>query len=350
MNFTTLQNFRHDVYACLLKAKDALFNTVDSLSTETAAGSFPELSLSPFFERCWPSLYEAFEDGQIDREKLLNVFATFAPLPKSGEPFWIGIDTSNIERPFSRTSADRTAVYKHNLPECKKPITFGWSFSTIVMLPEVPSSWAYILDQVRVHSTTTAVQVALDQLKKLKHLLPREMIVVLDRGYDSLWFWSQLRKEKINALIRLKRNWCFYRPPLPPSPTKKKKGPARKDGEKWQAKDPSTYGIPDGQWAGKDAKSHPIQVEWWNRMHMQQARWLEMTVIRVIRVKVTLCGLAILLLILLRSLWDMSVVLVRNIAIVSRSSRYFGQKHVYGLLNSLNYGPLLLLLHKIRFS
>jgi hypothetical protein len=283
MHFTTLQSFRQDVYACFPKAKDALFNTVDALSTETAAGSFPELSLSPFFERCWSSLYEAFEDGRIDREKLLKVFADFAPLPKRSDPLWMGIDVSTIERPCSKTSADRTAIYKHNLPECKKPITFGWSFSTVVILPEVSSSWTYVLDQVRVHSKITAVQVALEQLKKLKSLLPRELIVVLDRGYDSLWLWGQLDKEKVNALIRLKRNWCFYRPAPLLSPTKKKQGPPKKDGEKWQAKDPLTYGSPSGRWTGEDVKSHFIEIEWWNHMHMQQARWLEMTVIRVIR-------------------------------------------------------------------
>jgi len=59
MDLSTLQHFRHDVYACFGRAKDALFNTVDALITETQAQSFPELSFSPFFERQWHSLYEA---------------------------------------------------------------------------------------------------------------------------------------------------------------------------------------------------------------------------------------------------------------------------------------------------
>ena len=66
MNVTTLNEFRHAVYASFKRAGDALFNTVDALSSEPAAHSFPELSQSPFFERKWPSLYEALEDGFPD--------------------------------------------------------------------------------------------------------------------------------------------------------------------------------------------------------------------------------------------------------------------------------------------
>jgi len=58
-----VRQFRHDVSDCFLKAKGALFNTIDALLTETSAKSFPELSQSLWFERKWPSLYEAFENG-----------------------------------------------------------------------------------------------------------------------------------------------------------------------------------------------------------------------------------------------------------------------------------------------
>ena len=70
MNLNTLQGFRQEVYGCFDRAADALFNSVDALLTETQAHSFPELSLSPSFERRWCSLYEAFEDGQVRQERL----------------------------------------------------------------------------------------------------------------------------------------------------------------------------------------------------------------------------------------------------------------------------------------
>src|SRR5881398_2406196 len=85
MNLNTLQDFRHDVYHCFPRAADALFNTVDALLTETQAHSFPELSLSPLFERRWGSLYEAFEDGRIDQERLRRVFARVSVVASRGQ-------------------------------------------------------------------------------------------------------------------------------------------------------------------------------------------------------------------------------------------------------------------------
>ena len=74
MDLNTLNEFRRGMYTCFGNAKDALFNLVDALSSEAAARSFPELSFSPFFERTWASLYEALEDGQIDAERLRQLF------------------------------------------------------------------------------------------------------------------------------------------------------------------------------------------------------------------------------------------------------------------------------------
>src|SRR5260370_30903067 len=117
MNLTILNDFRHGVYGCFGKAKDALFNLVDALSSEAGASSFRELSFSPFFERTWASLYEALEDGQIDAERLRQVFVDCAPLPQAGEIVFLGVDTSNLYRPEAETAEDRTLVPLANLPK-----------------------------------------------------------------------------------------------------------------------------------------------------------------------------------------------------------------------------------------
>jgi hypothetical protein len=248
--------------------------------TETQAKSFPEVSQSLWFERKWPSLYEAFEDGRIDEKYLREIFARYLPKPDQGKWLWIGIDASSIARPDAVTSPDRTAQHVHNLPACQKPITFGWQFSTVVVLPETPSSWTYILDQQRVASETTAIQVACVQLKGLVPRLPKTAIIVLDRGYDANWLWCQCSNLGLGVLCRLKSNRCLYRPA--PAPTGKKGGP-RKDGAKLQPKDATTHQDPDGTWSGTDEKSRPIQITWWKYLHVKQARYLDMTVIRVVR-------------------------------------------------------------------
>lgn len=280
MNINTLRQFRHDLYDCFPRAKDALFNTIDGLMTETQAKSFPEISQSPWFERTWASLYEAFEDGRIDEQRLRETLARYLPKPDEGKWLWIGIDASKIGRPAAVTSADRTAQYVHNLPECKKPITFGWQFSTMVALAQPVSSWTYILDQQRVPSQTTAIEVAEEQLRKMVPYLPKHVIVVLDRGYDSNWLWCRCSALDVEVLGRLKSNRCFYRVAPPPT---RHRGCPRKDGAKLQPKDPATHQDPDGIWEGTDPKGRPVEVTWWKQMHVKQARYLLVTVIRVVR-------------------------------------------------------------------
>src|ERR1700680_2964357 len=267
MDLSTLQEFRHEIYRCFLRAKDALFDTIDALISETQAKSFAELSLSPFFQRKWPSLYEAFEDGQIDRSRLQKVFVKYLPAPRAEKLLVLGIAATSIPRPSSVTSADRAALPMHNIPHAapKKSvaITFGWKYSTLVVLPEEPSSQTFILDQQRISSEKKDTQVALEQLKQLVPKLGGRPLVLLDRGYVCLWFWCQLSGLPIDALIRLKGNQSFYRM-APPHPGTS--GQPRKDGAKLKLDQPCTQTSPDETWEGTDAKGHPVQISWWKKM------------------------------------------------------------------------------------
>ncbi len=280
MNLNTLQGFRHEVYDCFERAADALFKTVDALLSETNAHSFPELSLSPFFQRRWWSLYEAFEDGQIDQERLRRVFVQYLLRPVDGEQVWLGIDATSIERPQSKTSPDRTVVYKPNLPESSKPISYGWQFSTVVILPEQPSSWTAVLDQQRIGSEQTSVEVAAAQLRQLAPLLGCRPIVATDRWYSCAPFLLATEGLPFDKLLRLKRKRVLYR--RAPAPTGKRGAP-RKDGERFQCGVPSTYGEASGSWQGSNAKGDPVEVTWWNELHLPKVRHLEVTVIRVVR-------------------------------------------------------------------
>ncbi len=167
------------------------------------------------------------------------------------------------------------------MPECSKPITSGWQFSTLVALPDTPSSWTYILDQQRVSTETTPAQVAFAHLSWLAQCRPAQAIGVLDRGYDSLWLWCQCSTLLLGGtLVRLKGNRCFYREA--PVPTGKRGAP-RKDGDKLQPNDPSTHATPSDHRMCLDSKGRPIEVSWWDHLHVKDARWLELTVIRIVR-------------------------------------------------------------------
>lgn len=148
-------------------------------------------------------------------------------------------------------------------------------------LARSPSSWTYLLDQQRVDTEATAVQVAFTQLQQLATSLPKETVVVLDRGYNAIWLWCQCSTLPITGtLVRLKSNRCFYRP-APPSSGQR--GASRKDGAKLQPDEETTQGDPDETWQGQDAKGRPVTISWWKQVHVKQARWLNVTVLRVVR-------------------------------------------------------------------
>jgi hypothetical protein len=198
MHLNTLRIFRHGIYDSFRKAGDAMFNLVDALLSEDRARSFPELSLSPHFQRKWPSMCASLKDGIIDQDRWSRVFVTHMPPLAEGKDLWVAIDVSGIARPKSVTSEDRSAQHVHNLPKCENPITYGWQFSTVVVLPPTPSSWTYTLSQQRVSTQSTPAQTALSQLQALMPLLPASTVRVFDRGYDSLyafriWYTASLR-------------------------------------------------------------------------------------------------------------------------------------------------------------
>src|SRR5919205_459805 len=215
MNLNTLKAFRHGMYTCFGKAKDALFNLVDALSSEAGARSFPELSFSPFFERSWASLYEALEDGQIEAEQLRKLFVDFAPLPAAGEIVFVGVDTSNLYRPEAQTAEDRTLVPIANLPKDTHAASPGWVMSHVVLLPTQAGQGTFVLDTARIASTELVTEVAARQLRAVVALLVARglhPIIVGDRWYACAPFLARLADVEACCLLRVKSNRVFYRP------------------------------------------------------------------------------------------------------------------------------------------
>jgi hypothetical protein len=280
MNLNTLVQFRQALYQALHQAKDALFEACDALLSESAAQHFAELSLSPRWRRQWPSLYAAFRDGIIERTRLWATFAAHVPLPSAGRRLVLGVDVSTVARPESPTARDRTYQYVHNLPECAAPVTVGWGFSAVVVLPETPSSWTYLLDNQRVPSDRTAAEVAAEQLAALAPLLPVRAVLLGDRYYGSAVFVKATATIACDKLLRIPGNRVFYRPAPPPTG---KRGAPRKDGTPFKCRDARTHGKPTATWEGADDHGHRIEVAAWTQLHYKQCRTVSVTVIRVIR-------------------------------------------------------------------
>jgi hypothetical protein len=284
MDCTILEVFRHNLYhGCFSRAADALFDLADALLTDSQAGSLVELSQAASFQRAWPSLYEALEDGRIERAALLRLFAEHLPAAMVGERLVLGLDVSSILRPDAHTSAERTLVHRSNLPKGATPVGPGWQFSTLVVLPNPVSSWTYILDNRRVPSTGTATTTGVAQLSEVLPLLRRwgvRVLLVLDRGYSHAPWVCSSHDLASDQLIRARKDQVLYRPAPPRT---KRPGQPRKDGPRFKGSAAETHGTPDADWQGADALGQPVQVSVWGNLHLRKARQVPITAVRIIR-------------------------------------------------------------------
>ena len=281
MNFTILKHIRKPLYERFERGADALFHLGDALLCESQAQSLPELSLSPFFERQWPSVYEALEDGRINVEQIRAIWVSVLLADRGeNESIWIALDGSNLARPSAGTSADRTIIHLSNLPLVDRPISVGWTFSTVVLVPEQTSSWTPILDQQRISSEQTAIEVAIAQLQALRPLLGNRWVIILaDRWYSTAEFLRACHELGYSVLIRLKSNRKLSRVPV----RIHKRGAPPKDGPLFQGKRPETHGEAEQVYSQQDQTGRSTRISRWNHLHFQQDRDLELSVISVER-------------------------------------------------------------------
>ena len=282
MHFNTLDDVRQQMYRCFERGRDALFNLSDALLSESQARSLPELSLSAFFERRWPSVYEALQDGRINGERLRAVFvqALLADKP-TDEPIWLGLDSSGMQRLEAESSRDRGMIYVPNMPHATKLVSVGWQFSTLMLLPEQPSSWVGILEQRRISTDQTAIEVGIEQLCAVLPLIGHPIILLADRWYATASFVRACCELGAQALIRLKRNHKLYR--AAPPRKQKQRGAPCKHGPLFQGTRPETYGPANAEWEGVDEHGKRVVDTSWKGLHFREAPLVEVSVIRVLK-------------------------------------------------------------------
>ena len=147
-------------------------------------------------------------------------------------------------------------------------------------MPQEPSSWTYILDNVRVPSTQTQGEAAAGQLATLLPLLPVRALLLGDGYYGSVTFLLLLANLPCDVLLRFAKNRVLFGPAPPKTG---KRGAPRKDGARFACHDAATQGTPDSDWQGTNADGQEIQVSAWHGLHFKTARDMVVSVIRVVR-------------------------------------------------------------------
>ena len=115
-----LQRFRGELYRCLGRRRDALFELVDALLAAEGMSSLPHLSLLPAPRRDWGSVYAALAAGEVDTERLAELLV--AHRDGDGAPvFAVDVSTWAAATP----SASRAGGSTTHRPGTR-PISRSW--------------------------------------------------------------------------------------------------------------------------------------------------------------------------------------------------------------------------------
>ena len=138
-----------------------------------------------------------------------------------------------------------------------------------------------ILEQRRIGTDQTAIEVGIEQLRAVLPLIGRPVILLADRWYATARFVQTCHELRAQALIRLKRNRKVYR--AAPPRKEKQRGAPCKHGPLFQGTRPETYGPADAQWEGVDEHGKRVVVSCWKGLHFREAPETQVSVIRVLR-------------------------------------------------------------------
>lgn len=308
-----LTHFRQQVYQSFSARADALMDLVDALSSNTAARSVAELSLSSLYRREYSALYDSIdnffqatsaETALAERREveqtLLRLVA--AQLLSPGQrKFWLfGTDVTPLARPFAPVLGDRTFVHQPNTIRGNKPIAIGHQYSVLVNLPEKEQAtappWVVPFSIRRVSSSMTPNQVAVEQTAALMEdeALPFHndlCVQVLDSAYSVAPFLGPVAEyDNLVSVARLRGNRVLYCLPPPPGPHDRQRGHPTWYGPRFDLRDPTTWREPDEvaqtTYTTRRGRTYTVYLAGWHNLLMRGKRDLPMyrypfTVIRV---------------------------------------------------------------------
>ncbi len=269
-----LAGFRRDVYRCLWRRADALFETMDAALTAPSAAPLPYLSLEPVMRRGHGMVYQGLAAGRIDEQALRDLLVACRP---RDWPLVFAIDASTYPRPWAATSPQRE-WHHHSCPGSHGSdgaAVPGWAFQWLAQLGFAPDSWTAPQDQVRVGAGDDATRQAAEQIlahaARLRAAGERGIpLYVLDAGYDEAPLTWDLREDldRVQILVRLRNDRVLYRDPPPRQPGKA--GRPRRHGsgtDRFECKNPASWGPADRELSLRDERYGQVSVMSWSGLH-----------------------------------------------------------------------------------
>src|SRR4028119_1415978 len=111
-----------------------------------------DFALNPLFRRQWSSAYEALQDCQPEREKLMELY--IQQMLEVSRPV-LAVDHTGWMRPDAPTLKERTYQHQAGAISENRGVSVGFGYSSIAWIPENSGSWALPLRHERITSWDT---------------------------------------------------------------------------------------------------------------------------------------------------------------------------------------------------
>jgi DDE superfamily endonuclease len=274
-----LTGFRGELYRCLGKRRDALFELADAvLCKQDRVHMLAELSLEPECRRGHGAVYDAVNAGQVRIARLRRALAAL-PVPRWEDGrIRLAADVSNWLRPDAATCPDRLFCHCYARGKGNAQMIPGWPYSVIAALEPGRTSWTLPLDAVRLGPADDATEVTAAQLRQVTERIiaaghwrggDPDIVVVFDAGYDLTRLAWLLRDLPVEVLGRLRSDRVMYFPAPPRQPGTN--GRPIRHGTAFRLADPATWPAPAAATITETTRYGTARAAAWGRLHQQLA-------------------------------------------------------------------------------
>lgn len=253
------KNFREQIYNFFSLRRDAAFELVDSLSSNTSANSVVDLSLNPVHRRNYCSITRVVDefypencDKKVKNNELTKILSEQCITPLQKNFYLFGVDCTPNPRRYAPTQKDRGFVYAPNTISGNKPVTIGHQYSIAAYLPEKIGEnappWILPLACHRVTTDEKGPLIGMQQItrclesqEKFKNKL---CVVAADSAYSSPECLVESAKNPNQVQVsRVRSNRVFHYQASEEISTKI--GRKKQFGDQFKLKDEMTWYEPD---------------------------------------------------------------------------------------------------------
>ncbi|WP_333746390.1 NF041680 family putative transposase [Streptomyces sp. IBSBF 2950] len=251
--FDFTSHFREDLYACLTRRGDTLFELVDAMLCENGPVTSPvELTLLAEHRRGHGALYDALNCGHIDTDGLRHALAVL-PQPKAADNrIVLAVDVTHWLRPDASCSPDRLFCHVYGRSgRSSDQLVPGWPYSFVAALETGRTSWCQLLDARRLGPDDDVAEITAAQVcHVVTNLIDAgqwepgdpDILIVLDAGYDAPRLAHLLAGLPVEVLGRMRSDRVMRRPAPPRT---RRAGRPTRHGAVFRFADPDTWGAPD---------------------------------------------------------------------------------------------------------